>query len=126
MSQFGLEPLRIDFLVHIKGVDFDTVWNNRVVIRYSGLDIPFISLADLLANKRAVGRAKDEILNGDDQGAAAASACSAAHDVFAATASQRLLSMTPTSPLMPATASRLKPVSSLPSAGPWRVNRRTM
>jgi predicted nucleotidyltransferase len=59
MSQFGLEPLRIDFLVHIKGVDFDTVWNNRVVIRYSGLDIPFISLADLLANKRAVGRAKD-------------------------------------------------------------------
>jgi hypothetical protein len=61
MSQFGLEPLRIDFLVHIKGVDFDTVWNNRVIIRHADVDIPFISLTDLLQNKRATARGKDLI-----------------------------------------------------------------
>jgi hypothetical protein len=61
MSQFGLEPLRIDFLVHIKGVDFDTVWNNRITISHAGIDIPFISLDDLLKNKRATARSKDLI-----------------------------------------------------------------
>ncbi len=61
MSQFGLEPLRIDFLVHIKGVDFDTVWKNRVMIRHAGIDIPFISLTDLIVNKRATARGKDLI-----------------------------------------------------------------
>ncbi len=59
MSQFGIEPLRIDFLVCIKGIDFDTVWSNRVMICHGGIDIPFISLSDLLANKRATGRNKD-------------------------------------------------------------------
>ncbi|MBN8460723.1 MAG: nucleotidyltransferase [Verrucomicrobia bacterium] len=59
MSQLGLEPLRIDFLVRIKGVDFDSAWNNRVMIHHAGLDIPFISLPDLIANKRATGRNKD-------------------------------------------------------------------
>lgn len=61
MGQFGLEPLRIDFLVHIKGGDFDTVWNNRVIIRHADVDIPFISLTDLLQNKRATARGKDLI-----------------------------------------------------------------
>ncbi|MES2996652.1 MAG: nucleotidyl transferase AbiEii/AbiGii toxin family protein [Verrucomicrobiota bacterium] len=61
MSQFGLEPLRIDFLVHIKGVDFDTAWENRVIIDHAGIQIPFISLEDLLRNKQATGRKKDLI-----------------------------------------------------------------
>lgn len=59
MSQFGLEPLRIDILVHIKGVDFDTASQRRTMIRLSGIDIPFISLPDLRANKKATGRVKD-------------------------------------------------------------------
>jgi hypothetical protein len=61
MSQFGIEPLRIDFLVHIKGVDFDDVWDKRVLITHAGIEIPFISLDDLLKNKRATARAKDLI-----------------------------------------------------------------
>jgi hypothetical protein len=59
MSQFGQEPLRVDILVHISGVDFDSAFPNRVIIRNSGIDIPFISLADLRANKSATGRTKD-------------------------------------------------------------------
>jgi predicted nucleotidyltransferase len=59
MSQFGVEPLRIDFLVEISGVEFDDAFARRELIQYSGLQVPFISLADLLANKRASGRPKD-------------------------------------------------------------------
>lgn len=59
MSQFGDEPLRIDFLVSIKGVSFDEVWGNRVIVRHAGVDIPFISRSDLISNKRATGRRKD-------------------------------------------------------------------
>ena len=59
MSQFGLEPLRIDILVHITGIEFETAYQSRVMIRYSGIDIPFISLSDLKTNKQATGRCKD-------------------------------------------------------------------
>lgn len=59
MSQFGVEPLRIDFLVEISGVDFDEAYERREIIDYSGLPVPFISLPDLLVNKKASGRPKD-------------------------------------------------------------------
>lgn len=59
MSQFGLEPLRIDILVHIKGIDFDDAYKRRAIVHYSDIAIPFISLPDLRANKLATGRLKD-------------------------------------------------------------------
>lgn len=59
MSQFGLEPLRIDILVHIKGIEFDEAYQRRAIVHYSDVDIPFISLSDLRANKLATGRPKD-------------------------------------------------------------------
>lgn len=59
MSQFGREPLRIDILVSIKGVDFAGAWERRVSFHHSGIDLPFISLADLRVNKLATGRHKD-------------------------------------------------------------------
>jgi len=59
MSQFGCEPLRVDILVHITGVDFDHAYPNRALIPNSGILIPFISLGDLRANKLAAGRHKD-------------------------------------------------------------------
>ena len=62
----------------------------------------------------------------DHLGFIASSAASALHHVSAATASQRLLSMIPNSPLIPAAASRLNPASSDPSAGPWRIEANTM
>ena len=61
MSQYGLEPLRIDILVHIKGIDFDTSYQRRTTISYSGIDIPFISLPDLRINKKSTARGKDLI-----------------------------------------------------------------
>ncbi len=61
MSQFGLEPLRIDILVHIKGIDFDDAYPRRSIIHHAGIDLPFICLSDLRINKKATGRGKDLI-----------------------------------------------------------------
>ena len=59
MSQFGREPFRIDILVSIKGVEFDECYERREIFTYDEIDMPFISLRDLRANKLATGRHKD-------------------------------------------------------------------
>lgn len=59
MSQFGMEPMRVDILNSISGVEFSDAYNRRTIIDYSGLQVPFISLSDLRANKLAAGRHKD-------------------------------------------------------------------
>lgn len=59
MSQFGIEPMRVDILNSISGVDFADAYDRKIEINYSGLRIPFLSLTDLRANKLAAGRHKD-------------------------------------------------------------------
>ena len=49
----------IDVLASIGEMPFDRVWRNRVEIEVNGLAIPFISKADLIENKRQVGRLRD-------------------------------------------------------------------
>jgi predicted nucleotidyltransferase len=57
--QIGVAPVRIDISTHIDGVDFDAAWPNRVKSTMFGVPVHFISLADLIANKRAAGRTSD-------------------------------------------------------------------
>jgi hypothetical protein len=59
--QFGVPPHRIDLLNDISGVDFETVWANRIEETIEGRDIsiPIICLDDLIMAKQATGRAKD-------------------------------------------------------------------
>ena len=57
--QLGYPPLRIDLLTGIDGVDFNDAWTNRFVYLYDGLQLSFIGLDALKANKRAAGRARD-------------------------------------------------------------------
>lgn len=59
MSQFGIEPMRVDILNAISGVEFAEAYERKIEIGYSGLLIPFLSLSDLRANKLAAGRYKD-------------------------------------------------------------------
>ncbi|MDB6079806.1 MAG: hypothetical protein JWO82_3553 [Akkermansiaceae bacterium] len=59
MSQFGIEPMRIDILNSISGVEFSEAYPRQIEIDYSGPSIPFLSLIDLRANKLAAGRFKD-------------------------------------------------------------------
>ena len=58
--QLGIEPSRIDILTGISGVEFAEAWKNRVGIVVDDLEISVLSRADLLKNKLAVGRDKDQ------------------------------------------------------------------
>jgi hypothetical protein len=58
--QFGVVPDRIDILQGIEGVDFDEAWSRRVEMSIEdGLTAQYLSVVDLLHNKRTVGRPKD-------------------------------------------------------------------
>ena len=57
--QIGVEPGRIDILTSISGVEFDEAWNDRKHRSLSGMSVPVLSKAHLLANKLASGRPKD-------------------------------------------------------------------
>jgi hypothetical protein len=57
--QIGVVPCRIDLLTSISGVDFEAAWANRTSLEIDGLSVPCIGRADLVANKRAVGRPRD-------------------------------------------------------------------
>jgi hypothetical protein len=58
--QIGVEPCRIDLLTGIDGVEFDKAWENKVAVAIDDLEIYVLSKADLLRNKLATGRAKDQ------------------------------------------------------------------
>ena len=58
--QIGVEPSRIDLLTGIDGIEFDEAWENKVSVNVSGLKIYILSKADLLKNKLAASRDKDQ------------------------------------------------------------------
>jgi len=57
--QLGHPPKRIDLLTSVDGVDFAPCWERRVQIQVGGQLVPFISINDLIANKKASGRPQD-------------------------------------------------------------------
>jgi hypothetical protein len=57
--QIGIAPLRIDILTHLSGIEFAEAWPNRVASIFFGLPAHFISLNDLIINKKAAGRSSD-------------------------------------------------------------------
>lgn len=57
--QIGLPPSRVDLLTSISGVEWAQAWEGRISAQISGLEIPVLGRAELIANKRAAGRAKD-------------------------------------------------------------------
>ena len=58
--QIGIDPMRIDILTDIDGVDFEEAWNNRTNNSLFGEEIHFISIHDLIKNKSATSRTKDK------------------------------------------------------------------
>src|ERR1700733_1761740 len=54
--QIGIAPVRIDILTEITGVEFTDAWTKRVGSTFFGVPVHFISLDDLIANKRALAR----------------------------------------------------------------------
>jgi hypothetical protein len=57
--QLRFEPVRIDIITSSSGIEFRSAWENRIKAKYGNIDVFFISLEDLIKNKRAVGRDRD-------------------------------------------------------------------
>jgi len=57
--QIGVAPQRIDVLTELDGVLFEQAWPHRTEVDLAGLKVLVIGRADLIANKRAVGRPQD-------------------------------------------------------------------
>ena len=59
--QLGMEPLRIDILTAISGVEsFPRAFANKETVRLSELDLNYISYQDLVANKTMTARLQDK------------------------------------------------------------------
>lgn len=57
---FGRPPVSIDIMTAVKGLDFETAYQNAEWKEVAGLSICTLSLPDLLSAKKASGRPKDE------------------------------------------------------------------
>ena len=57
--QIGMEPVRIDIMTSISGVEFDEAEATRVMHSLDGVEIPCIGRECLIRNKRSSGRKKD-------------------------------------------------------------------
>jgi predicted nucleotidyltransferase len=55
----GVEPLRLEVLNRISGVEFAQCYERRILVDVDGLKIAVIGREDLIANKLATGRVKD-------------------------------------------------------------------
>ena len=59
--QLGVAPRRVDLLTSIAGVSFDAAWEHRDEVDWRGRKVAFLGIEQLLVNKRATGRPKDEL-----------------------------------------------------------------
>jgi hypothetical protein len=57
--QIGVAPVRVDILTEITAVEFSDAWQKKVAGSFFSVPVHFISLDDLLANNRALGRDSD-------------------------------------------------------------------
>jgi hypothetical protein len=56
---FGRQPVAIDILTKVKGLEFMAAYESSSVIDVNGLPVRLIHLKDLINAKRAAGRHKD-------------------------------------------------------------------
>jgi hypothetical protein len=57
---FGVEPVRVDFINEIAGIEFANAWTNRIRGEYGDVMVNFIGRRDLITNKLSTPRAKDK------------------------------------------------------------------
>jgi hypothetical protein len=59
--QIGVAPRRIDLLTGATGLDFSSASENAVSRQVDGIDLKVLSIDDLIVNKLATGRPKDQV-----------------------------------------------------------------
>ena len=57
--QIGVARRRIDLLTSLDALQFDEAWTRRTHVDVEGLRVPVIGRANLIRNKKAVGRPQD-------------------------------------------------------------------
>jgi|JRYL01.1.fsa_nt_gb hypothetical protein len=57
--QLGVAPSRIDILTSVEGLEFAACWSARVASTYGDVTVNYLSVADLITNKRTLGRPQD-------------------------------------------------------------------
>jgi len=57
--QIGVEPIRIDIITAIDGVEFAEAWPSRVLSKFGDQPVAILSREHLIKNKRAAGRTQD-------------------------------------------------------------------
>ncbi|MBN1476031.1 hypothetical protein JXA47_04695 [Candidatus Sumerlaeota bacterium] len=57
--QLGVPPVRVDIVTSVTGVSWEEAWAGREAGTYGEVPVHFIGRAQFIANKRAIGRAKD-------------------------------------------------------------------
>ncbi|MCY7353053.1 MAG: hypothetical protein LH606_20750, partial [Cytophagaceae bacterium] len=51
----------IELMTETLGLNFEEAYANRLLTVFDGVTIPYLNLADLIRNKKAVGRLKDQV-----------------------------------------------------------------
>ena len=68
--QLGYEPVRIDILTSLKGLEFSEIWESRVQGPYGNQMVNFIDRQNLIKSKKIADRAQDradlELLQKDE------------------------------------------------------------
>lgn len=59
MVQIGYPPIRIDIINNIDGVVFEECYKNKTIIEIENFPVNFISLIDLIKNKKTTARPRD-------------------------------------------------------------------
>ena len=59
--QLGYEPNRIDLIMGLEDMDFETCFAQRQDAEFENLPIYFLNLDDLVKNKLSTGRLKDKV-----------------------------------------------------------------
>ncbi len=57
--QLGYEPVRIDLITSITGLDFVKIWKNRSSGRFGNIDVFFIGLKEFIESKKKADRLQD-------------------------------------------------------------------
>ncbi len=55
----GTPPNKIEVITSIDGVEFETCYRNKLEVEIDGMSLYYLSLPDLVINKKASGRFKD-------------------------------------------------------------------
>src|ERR1035441_10267966 len=58
--QIGVDPVRVDILTSVTGLDFPSAWKRRIVVDFGGEPTPVLCRKDILAAKIAAGRLRDQ------------------------------------------------------------------